>query len=103
MFIFTYIGICLVLIAFGVFIDFRIGSGWDMPSGLRLPAAFALTVAGVLLIWSDLREFWQPKNQEIPNNADRSILWRISARMLRLIGLVTVGTIVVLRVHEHFT
>jgi hypothetical protein len=103
MFIFTFIGVCLVLTAFGVFIDLRIGSGWDIPSGLRLPATFALATAGILFIWSDLREFWRPKSDEKPSSRDRSVVWRVSTGTLRITGLVAVGTIIILRVYELFT
>ena len=96
-------GLVLLLAAFGVFIDLRTGSGWDVPSGLRLPIAFALAVAGVLCIWSDLRDFWGSKNYTEPSSRDRSVIWRVSAAAIRIVGLIFVGTIIILSVYELFT
>ena len=103
MYIFTGIGICLLLIAFGVFIDLRTGSGWDIPSGLRLPVAFALAVAGILFISSDLREFWGAKNYKEGSNRDKSVIWRFSAGAIRIVGFIVVGTVIILRIYELFT
>lgn len=61
-FIITIAGICLILAAVGIFTNLRIGSGWDVPAGLRLPIAIGLAVAGVLCIAYDLRRWWQERN-----------------------------------------
>jgi len=61
-FILTLAGIVLIGAAFGIFIDIRTGSGWDIPSNFRLPVAFGFAGLGFLCIYFDLRHWWQTKN-----------------------------------------
>ena len=61
-FILSIAGTCLLLTAYGIFMDLRIGSGWDIPSGVRLPIAFGLAVAGIICIYWDLQHWWSEKN-----------------------------------------
>jgi hypothetical protein len=61
-FILTFAGIVLIGTAFGVFTELRTGSGWEIPSSLRLPIAFACAAMGSLSIFIDLRHWWQTKN-----------------------------------------
>jgi hypothetical protein len=61
-FILTFAGIALLLTAFGIFIGLQIGSGWEIPSSLRLPIALSLAVAGIFCIFADLRHWWRAKN-----------------------------------------
>ena len=61
-FIVTIAGICLILTAVGIFTNLQIGSGWEVPPGLRLPIAIGLAVAGILCIAYDLRHWWRERN-----------------------------------------
>ncbi len=97
---FTYIGFCLLLIAVGVFLDIRTGSGWDIPSSLRLPIAFAFAAAGILLIWSDLQGLWRGKNQNHASDTGQSVIRRFARTTILIVGIIVAGTIIVLRVYE---